>query len=290
MKHKAKVLFLLFVGPLIFPAQAGDTSFHDGFLRLYHSHTDEVLQIRYEIDANPQKEALQKIKHFMRSRDSGEEAEIDIHLIQLLDHLQDYFGADTLEVICGYRSPDFNKYLKSIGRNVMEDSFHLSGSAVDFHLDEVDEKEIYSYLNRFWQGGLGIYPDNLMLHVDVGPYRRWQQGKFSNRRDIGIFNEKNDLKLRTDKLFYKKGEKIKVSLKKKEQAPLQPKPILEHFLRGAWKEAINLDVDTSKASWVIPLNPSLPHGKMRLKVFDEEGGWQHSNEFYLKKNPSHSEF
>lgn len=252
-------LFFVFLPSL---ALASPPLTHDGFLRLYHSHTNEVLETRYEINGTPQEESLQKINHFMRSRDSGLEKPIDLELIRLLDHLQDHFGADTIEVISGYRSPEFNRQLKSIGRSVMDDSFHLSGSAVDFHIDEIDEKTIHSYLNRLWQGGLGIYPDNLMCHVDVGPYRRWQQGEFSNRRDIGIFNEESHLKLTTNKLFYKKGEKIKVT------PPLPSEAILEHFFRGKWKK-----VD----------GPSLPYGKMRYKVFDKKGEWQNSNEFYLKK-------
>ncbi len=259
-----RFLFLVFFS---FPALASPPLSHDGFLRLYHSHTDEVLEVRYEIENNPQQGALEKINHFMRSRDSGLEKPINLELIRLLDHLQDHFGADTIEIISGYRSPEFNRHLRSIGRNVMDNSFHLSGSAVDFHIDEVDEKKIYSYLNRLWKGGVGIYPDNLMLHVDVGPYRRWQQGKFSNRRDIGIFNEQIDLQIKTDKLFYRKGEKIKLTMNKPERFDLETQ-VLEHFFRGKWIEV--------KSSFY-------PYGKMRFKIFNEKGEWQNSNEFYFKK-------
>src|SRR5690348_6822974 len=90
---------------------------HDGFLRLYHSHLDEYLEIQYEKGGRLIPEALDKINYLMRSRDNGEVKAIDPDLIRLMDHLQDHFKADTVEVICGYRRPEYNQKLKDTGHN-----------------------------------------------------------------------------------------------------------------------------------------------------------------------------
>src|SRR3989338_8131458 len=115
--HTMKLFFLLaFLFPFIVHAQSLP---HDGFLRLYHSHNDEMMEIQYEKDGKIISSAMAQINHFLRSRDSGASAQMDENLIRLLDHIQDHFQADAIEVICGYRTPVFNRYLKFIGRNVM---------------------------------------------------------------------------------------------------------------------------------------------------------------------------
>lgn len=278
------VCFLFLASIVCGSALGGPPLPHDGFIRLYHSHTHEFLEVYYEMKGQLEPQAFQKINHFMRSRDSGKEKTIDINLIFLLDHIHDHFGVDSVEIVSGYRSPEFNRYLKSIGRNVSDNSFHLQGMAADFHLDEITEKKVRKYLNRVWSGGVGYYPDNLMLHVDTGPYRRWQQGKPTNHRDIGIFNNQTKITLATDKLFYRKGQKIKLSLVNFEKRPLQPKLILEHFFRGQWKKVFELENQTFSSEIRLTLNPhTFPYGKMRWKVLTEDDQWQNSNEFYLKK-------
>lgn len=306
------VFFAVLIG-LSFPAvSAGQNYFlpgdlkRDGILRLYHSHHDEWLEVLYEKDGRVLETAIKKINHLMRSRQDGKELAMDIGLIRLLDHLQDHFGADTVEVICGYRSPQYNRFLKQSGRDVAEGSYHIKGVAVDIHMDEITEEKLVQYLLRLHTGGVGYYPDLLMVHADLGPGRFWQDGKFTGRLNIGEFNETLDLKLTTNELFYFLGDKQKLHVANPSAIPLRDGLQLEHFFRGRWgnstqpsfichREPLKL-VEGGATIQMTQLDcfacarndirdgcADPIFGKYRWKAVTEDGMFQYSNEFYLKR-------
>lgn len=285
------------------PTSAQDPP-HDGHLRLYHSHLDESLDITYKKSGQWDAKAVRDIQHFMRSRDSGQEYAMDVRLIELLDHIQDHFGADTVEIISGYRSPAFNAALKEEGRNVATNSNHLRGIAADIHLDEVTENNVQKYVRTLKKGGVGYYPKILMVHVDLGPIKFWQDGNFEERTDIGVFNNEFKMALHTDKLFYFPGQRQELhnlrgeNLHDGEDVSEKNRMELEWFFRGHWLKILTLD----DAIYDIQLKPtskqeadlvqktsdgksiSIPYGKFRWKIHSQTGRqWQHSNEFYLKR-------
>jgi uncharacterized protein YcbK (DUF882 family) len=51
------------------------------------------------------------------------------------------------------------------------------GRADDFHILDLDFEEGWEYIDRYWMGGAGRYPNwnNPGYHVDTGPYRRWEK-------------------------------------------------------------------------------------------------------------------
>ncbi|MBI4412274.1 MAG: YcbK family protein [Deltaproteobacteria bacterium] len=270
---------------------------HDGFLRLYHSHSHEFLEVVYERNGVINEGALKRINHFMRSRDSGKETKMDPDLIRLIDHLQDHFGADTVEVICGFRSPEFNRALKMAGKGVAEQSNHIRGIAADIHLDEISEKKVQAYARRLGIGGVGYYPDQLMVHVDLGRVHFWQDGNFSDRTDIGIFTDL-PVTLKTDRLFYFLGEKMRLVLSNPQEAPLNEDLRLEHFFRGKWNNSplplprsgpfgIKLPhkgaTSSREGEGELLFDRTFPYGKFRWKIETEDGRVQYSNEFYVKK-------
>ncbi|MBI2340393.1 MAG: YcbK family protein [Deltaproteobacteria bacterium] len=271
---------------LAFSAEAGegrrvDVLGRDGFLRLYHSHSHEFLETAYERDGTPDPGALKKINRFMRSRDSGKQIEMDINLIRLLDHLQDHFGADTVEVICGYRSPEFNRALKKAGKGVAEQSNHMKGIAADIHLDEISEKKVSAYARRLGLGGVGYYPDQLMVHVDLGRVHFWQEGNFSERTDIGVFTDL-PVTLKTDRLFYFLGGKMRLVLSNSQEAPLNADLNLERFFRGKWNNSPSPPLSLRGGRGELKLQ-KIPYGKFRWKISTRDGRVQYSNEFYVKK-------
>lgn len=52
-------------------------------------------------------------------------------------------------------------------------SFHLYGGAVDFWIDGMSKHQMYDYFNPIWDGGLGIYAHNDIIHLDSGSRARW---------------------------------------------------------------------------------------------------------------------
>ena len=288
--HSLGVLFRLFVVAAallvgILPVGKSWGKGTDGFLRLYHSHNKDFLEIRYLTPAGEyHSRALQKINHFMRSRDSGEVIPINPAVVSLLDRIQDHFEADTVEVISGYRSPVLNNYLRQTGHNVAKESYHMRGWAADIHLDEITELALSRFVRRMNVGGVGYYPDNLMVHVDVGRVNFWQETPFKHRLDIGEFNDKISARLTTDRLFYRVGEEQTLTFTDFERRKFRTEMSLEWFRRGEWKNLLSEPVPPqgrSRLTW--KFLPSIPFGKFRWKVSSRDGRFQFSNEFYLKK-------
>jgi len=286
------VSFFLLSAPSLYARTPQDLS-HDGFLRLYHSHLGDFLELTYEINGKIDPNAIKKFNYFMRSRDSGSEITMNGDMIYLLDHLQDHFGADTVEIISGYRSPDFNHHLKVTGHNVSENSFHMRGMATDVHLDEISEKTIQNYFRGLHLGGVGYYPDLLMVHLDRGPVHFWQEDSFSDRTNIGIFTN-SSLKIKTDHLFYLSGKTLHLTLSNPQKKKLAPMIAVQGFYRGQWSPVLsftkNSFPDSFKIKGLSSRKPKiedqilhLPWGKYRFLFSTDSGETQYSNEFYVKK-------
>lgn len=258
----------------------------DGHLVFYHYHHDELLEIHYR-DAENQyiPSALQKINYLMRSVD-GKIFPIDVRLVEIIDLIQDHFGADTVEIISGYRSPEYNKKLKSMGRKVLDESLHIKGVAADIHLDEVDEKSIRDFAISLKQGGVGYYPNNHFVHVDLGPVKTWAQPK-EERKLIGLQeNNKGPCQLITGKNYYRHGKNryLRIKIEGPEVCQKISETTFEHFHRGKWISLMQKSSlkATSRSFRKLPL-PKLPPGKFRLNaVTSNENPPSLSNEFYLK--------
>lgn len=281
--------YVVFQGLLFIRSAAAKDLEHDGHLRLFTSHQQEYLEIQYEDSAgniNPQ--AMQRLSHFLRSREDDQVMSMNPEVIRLMDHLQDHFHADSIEIICGYRSPKFNAQLKHTGHAVASESYHMKGMAIDLHLDEVDEADLRDYALTLGLGGVGYYGNKLFVHVDVGPVRRWDAGSFKNNTEIGIFNKINTWKIRTDRLVYESRGRVQVTV-----SPLVPEEAhieLQKFWRGDWRSLINVPRQkttlTTDGFSLMPLSEILPKdpplwGKYRLH-FTSGNDWQNSNEFYIR--------
>lgn len=70
-----------------------------------------------------------------------------------------------------YRSPEYDGYLRSIGRNVAKNSFHMRGVAIDFSIQGFSMGSLSRIAKSFLAGGVGQYAE--FVHVDTGPVRYW---------------------------------------------------------------------------------------------------------------------
>ena len=146
----------------------------DGVVKFYHELTKESLEIRYR-DANGRyiPEALAKIKHLFRCRLTGREMDVPAKLVELLDAIQEKAGGKTLTIICGYRSPELNGALSSNSDAVAKKSLHMKGWATDIRIDGVRTSALRDLAKSVKAGGVGYYPADGFVHVDVGPVRYW---------------------------------------------------------------------------------------------------------------------
>lgn len=146
----------------------------DGVVKFHHQWTGESLEIRYrDADGRYLPEALAKIKHLFRCRLTGREMDVPAKLVELLDAIQEKAGGKTLTIICGYRSPELNAALAGSSDAVARKSLHMKGWAADISIDGVRTSALRDLAKSVRAGGVGYYPADGFVHVDVGPVRYW---------------------------------------------------------------------------------------------------------------------
>lgn len=141
-------------------------------LSLYNVHTDESLDVTYFSDGSYDYEALGKINHLMRCHHADEVKPISTGVLDLLCDIKDRVHKDhRIEIISGYRSVEYNEYLRSRSRKVARDSYHMQGLAIDFSVSGLSKNTLSGIAKSFYAGGVGKYRE--FVHIDVGPVRYW---------------------------------------------------------------------------------------------------------------------
>jgi uncharacterized protein YcbK (DUF882 family) len=264
----------------------------DGKIRIYSFHLGEIEEIQFRHGGKLPKSGMDQINHLLRSRDSGDSTSIDPRLLDLLDHLQDYFGADTIEIISGFRSSEFNEKLLEDGHQVSQKSYHTQGRAIDFHIDEIKEETLRAYLESLELGGVGYYGSLDFIHIDTGPYRTWGGSEKFARKLIGILDAEAPIQLTSDKNDYLPEDKLYFTWNfSKGYGPKKVESVrLEHFWRGDWVPCSGLKIPEKDS--MLPIsdlncpvgNSQSPFGKYRwIFKLKDKNELLSSNEFYLKK-------
>ena len=146
-------------------------------LRFYHTHTNERLDIIYRRGDTYLPEALAELDHYLRDHRTGEVHHFDPRLFDLLHDLTaslDDAGGE-IDVICGYRTPWSNEFLRtrSAHTGVAQHSLHMQAEAIDIRLAGIPTSAVRDAALRLQRGGVGYYRDSDFVHVDVGRVRRW---------------------------------------------------------------------------------------------------------------------
>ena len=118
---------------------------------------------------------IQVSKHFrlseFRPKDSSYPA-IRLHpgLVGLLEQIRAAANC-SIHVTSGYRPPEYNRMVGG-----EQNSFHTDGVAADIYADKLSTAQLYALCERLVgdSGGVGYYPSQGFVHVDVRGYRaRW---------------------------------------------------------------------------------------------------------------------
>jgi len=144
-------------------------------LRFYHTHRGERLDVVYRHGDSYDSRAQARINQYLRDHRTGEVHEYDPRLLDLLRDLMISLGrSDTeIDVICGYRTPRTNEYLRTHGHAVARHSLHMEAMAIDIRVPGVPSSELRDAALRLRRGGVGYYAASDFVHVDVGRVRRW---------------------------------------------------------------------------------------------------------------------
>jgi uncharacterized protein YcbK (DUF882 family) len=144
-------------------------------LALVHTHTGERLSVVYAMGEQFVPQALGHLNHFLRDHYSGEVGLIDPQLFDLLHGLWQELGAgQPFEVISGYRTAATNSLLRNTrGGGVAKHSLHMEGKAIDVRLPGVPLVDLRDAALSLRTGGVGFYPREQFVHVDIGRVRSW---------------------------------------------------------------------------------------------------------------------
>jgi uncharacterized protein YcbK (DUF882 family) len=143
-------------------------------LAFFHTHTGKRLDVVYKRNGEFVPEALSVINTFLSDFRTGEVADMDPHLLDLIYDLREATGSEsTYEVISAYRSPATNDMLRQRSGGVAKNSQHLLGKAIDVRLSDVDLTELRDTAIAMQRGGVGYYASPNFVHIDTGRVRRW---------------------------------------------------------------------------------------------------------------------
>lgn len=173
MISRRKFIKALIAGTVLLPLRKVYASGNnERILGMYNIHTNEKLDIKYYSSGMYDSNALETINHFLRCHYTNEVKEIDIKVIDLLCDIKNSINKGKhIQIISGYRSPAYNAFLVSLGRNVSPNSLHQQGIAIDFSIEGVSSSKLYGIAKSFEMGGVGKYPE--FVHIDVGRVRYW---------------------------------------------------------------------------------------------------------------------
>ncbi len=165
-------LAALAAGPRILQAKIDSTPRH---ISLFHTHTEETLDVVYSKKTGLSRETLNRLNHFLRDFRTEQSIRIDPRLFDTLYELKRRAGNPdgVIEIISAYRSPETNAKLRRKSRGVARKSFHLQGKAVDIRLRGSATSALRDIAIAMKRGGVGYYRRSDFIHLDTGQVRHW---------------------------------------------------------------------------------------------------------------------
>jgi uncharacterized protein YcbK (DUF882 family) len=144
-------------------------------LRFFDTHTGERLTVVYRNGEGYDQESLARLDRYLRDHRTGEVHEYDPRVFDLLHDLMMSLGNPNLEidVVCGYRTPWSNEFLRTHGHGVARHSLHMQAMAIDIRVPGIPTAQLRDAALALHRGGVGYYASSNFVHVDVGRVRHW---------------------------------------------------------------------------------------------------------------------
>ena len=156
------------------PAVIGTKEIDCRTLVMNNIHNGEKVRSDYWADGEYVPDELKRLNKFLRDFRSNDVYAMDPKVFDLLHMLAESVDANKgFEVICGYRSPETNEFLRREYSGVAEHSLHMKGQAIDLCVPGRSLKKVHEAALALRLGGVGYYPDSDFIHVDTGRVRRW---------------------------------------------------------------------------------------------------------------------
>lgn len=168
--------FVAFLSGIIVPSSTetaaanGDTR----TLNLYHSHTGESIEATFRVNGSYDPAVLAKLNYFLRDWRNNDQTRMDPRLFDVIWEAYRTAGAtQPIVIVSAYRSPATNAMLRARSHAVAEHSQHILGRAMDTTMPGMSMERIREIGMRLQRGGVGWYPSENFVHLDVGNIRAW---------------------------------------------------------------------------------------------------------------------
>src|SRR5262249_6359380 len=144
-------------------------------LRFFHTHTGEHLDIVYREGDHYIPSALARLDEYLRDHRTVDVSHYDTRVVDLLHDLTASLAHPNVEidVVCGYRTPWSNEYLRTHGHGVARHSLHMQAMAIDIRVPGVKASRLRDTALGLGRGGVGYYATSDFVHGAVGRVRRW---------------------------------------------------------------------------------------------------------------------
>ena len=127
---------------------------------IFGAHVGETLGYRpFDERGRDRLDAARALQHLLRSRQTGAQHRLHPRLGAALYEIGRHFAGHRIEIFSGYRPRAYCDRAHSR---------HMSGSAVDFRVEGIDNQELIAYLEKtFHPAGVGFYPHGVHVHLDL---------------------------------------------------------------------------------------------------------------------------
>jgi uncharacterized protein YcbK (DUF882 family) len=272
----AAAALLLLSAPLwaAVPARPLDRYFlsGDGIVSFDNEKTGQSVRIRYRLQDGTYPEAAAQRIDRLFGIPSGSDEHISLRLVSLLDYIEDRYRRP-IDLLSGYRSPDYNQSLRARGRLAARASLHMEGMAADIDLGKDLAPRVFEVIKALDCCGIGYYHGE-SVHVDTGPPRFWDETTSKVQTDISAHNKR--IMVRTDRDIYLPGETVTLRLARITDYPLGLAPTLTLVRDGRSLGAFSVDGnrgaclpvdDQSERTWpwTIPQSFSV-RGRVELRL------------------------
>lgn len=244
----------------------------DGWIQVSNAKTGEAARLQYRLPDGSYPPAVHRQLNRLFNVPPDSPEQISLRLISLLDYIEDVYR-HPIEILSGYRSPEYNELLRANGRLAARTSLHIEGMAADIRMHKALSAQAFAMIKQLNCCGVGFY-HNDSLHVDVGPARFWDEKTAKVRTNIAERNKQ--IMVRTEHDIYMPGETVVLRLARITDYPIGLSPTLTVVRAGqVLQEFLMADADNGcvavrtpaerTARWTIP--PTFrPAGTLFLRV------------------------
>ena len=277
-------LQLLFSQMAFGASEAGETEIRrffrmgDGHIHIRNAHNGyeaDVQLLKHDGSLNEDAfTALDRVFGFSpRERDDH----VSLRLIFLLDYFSRRVAPGRIiDLHSGYRDPQYNQKLRSLGGNVAPTSTHMDAMAIDFSIKGVSGRKLWETIRKEECCGVGYYGGD-MVHLDSGRPRFWEAATSKVNSGESRFNRRIYLSTQFDR--YKPGENVHLTLSSVSDYPFGVKRAIDIVSENkadedsaivtqirADNECVSITDRSAGRSLYAPLPQDLPPGRYRIRV------------------------